>query len=98
MIVVDDDESGRALATCIRLARNPILLFVDAAVSLQQDELCILLDHLEDADIVSGCRQKRWSKTSLVWPIDRLLRGLFGVPFSDPFCPIKMRDARPLPG
>ena len=89
-VVVVNSESGMALTTGIRAARNPVLLFVDDEVSLNRDELKGLLERLEYADIVSGRRRKRWSSASLCWPIDRLLRSVLGVPFTDPFCPIKI--------
>lgn len=83
-------ESGRSLMGAIRQTRYSILLLVDEPVSIDGAELKQLLERLELCDIVVGRRSKRWSWASFAWPADRLLRSLLGIPFTDPFCPIKI--------
>jgi len=82
--------SGSSLMAAIRQTRFPILLMVDEAVSVDRSEFEMLLERLELCDIVVGRRKKRWSWTSLAWPVDRMVRSVLGVPFTDPFCPIKI--------
>lgn len=89
-VATSQPESGPSLMAAIRQTRFPILLMVDGAFSIDGAEFQQLLDRLEYCDIVVGRRTKRWSWASFAWPIDRLLRAVLGIPFTDPFCPIKI--------
>lgn len=83
-------QSGESLMSAIRHARFPIILFADTHSSWTMNEIDEFFTRLSEADIVVGKRKKRWSAASFLWPIDRIVRCIFAVPFADPFCAIKL--------
>lgn len=80
------------LAAGIAACRWPILLLASPEVRLTREKIAELIELLDDCDLVVGKRDR--VSTWWTWPWEKVIRGFFGVPVSDPLCPVKvMRKA-----
>lgn len=82
-----DCESGAALCEAMAAARHEIVVCVDERIALSREELAMMLEHLDYADVVIGRRSGRrgWLRWAWEWPI----RVVLGIPQVDPLSPVK---------
>lgn len=78
-------DRAAAVQRALRHARGDRVLVVPAGGDVAEPELVRLIGALAEADVATARRDVvpyRW----LMRPVDRLARGLFGLPFGDPTC------------
>lgn len=82
-----------ALQAALDLARGDIIVTMDGDLQNDPADIPMLLEHLADADVVSGWRRQRQDTLVLrkfpSWVANRLIRVVTGVPIHDQGCALK---------
>jgi glycosyltransferase involved in cell wall biosynthesis len=84
---------GEALRTGFAAATLDFVFFTDADNQFDMNELPLLLEWAEDADVVAGYRKQRRDPAMRrvnAWAWNRLVRALFCVPVRDVDCAFKL--------
>lgn len=81
--------ASRFLAEAVRRTTKPILVVADDRLAMRPEELEALLNRLDHADLVVAVRPRRGLAKWMLWPVERVLRSLLGVPVADPMAPVK---------
>jgi hypothetical protein len=82
-------DARRCLAEAVPRTTRPILVVADDRLAIRPDELETFLNRLDHADLVVAVRPRTGLVRWMLWPLERLLRAILGVPVADPTAPVK---------